>query len=211
MNETVGGEYKLLFILPVFPDTGRVLLLDIPSRDLENRLSAMGIDCRSGSMEGAAGEDTCGGYDLIVAGRMPAGRKGRSEFSRSVGRLLSPQGRLVIVAPNRFGYSRLTGRKGGTEGSSSLGTMRGMVRKMGFSEVSVFSPVPDTANPSAFISLYGSNSFEFLLAQFPDFISAKSGPVRSLFTLLIRTGIFRHFQNHYAIVAGGREQVQETG
>ena len=207
MNQTGGGEYKLLFLLPVFPDTGRVLLLDIESDSLEQRLSAMGIECRSGSVDGAELECTGDGmYDVIIAGRMPSGRRSMKAFMRSVDGLLSGAGWLVVVSPNRFGYSRLAGRGGGGGGSSSLRAMRGMVRQMGFTDVHVYSPVPDTVNPSAFISLYGSNSLEFLLGQFPDFISAWSGPVRSIFSLLIRTGIFRYVQNHYAIVAGRRGQ-----
>lgn len=207
MNQTGGGEYKLLFLLPVFPDTGRVLLLDIGSDSLERRLSAMGIECRTGSVDDVSRDDAgAGRFDLIVAGRMPSGRRAMDMFKRSVGGLLTGTGWLVVVSPNRFGYSRLAGRGGGGAGSS-LGAMRGMVRKMGFTDIHIYSPVPDTANPSAFISLYGSNSLEFLLGQFPDFISARSGPVRGILSLLIRTGIFRYVQNYYAIVAGGREQV----
>ena len=149
-------------------------------------------------MESADG----GKYDLIVAGRMPKGKKSRKGFARAVDVLLSADGWLVIVSSNRFGYSRLTGRGGG-DGGSTLPVMKKMVREMGFADIHVYSPVPDTDNPSAFISLRGRSSLEFLLGQFPDFISARSGPARRIFSLLVRTGLLGYFHNNYAVVAGG--------
>jgi len=201
MNLTGGGEYKLLFLLPVFPDTARVLLLDAGSAALGDRLSSMGIECVRGSIRdlGPGGEE----FDIIVAGRMPEGRMETERFVRSADGLLAEKGWLVVVSPNRFGYRRFARRK---EGGSSLRAMTGMMRRMGFSDIHVYSPVPDSENPSAFISLRGTSSFEFLLGQFPDFMSVRSGPLRSIISLLVRTGIFRYVQNHYAVVAGGRKR-----
>jgi hypothetical protein len=209
MNQTGGGEYKLLFLLPVFPDTGKVLLLDIDSDGLGSRLSAMGLECVTGSVGDPGKSAGDGEYDLVVAGRMPSGRAQKSRFVSSVGRLLAERGWLVVLSPNRFGYGRLTGKGGG--GGSSLGAMKGMMKKMGFSDIRAYSPVPDPANPSAFVSLSGPGSYEFLLGQFPDFVSTGQGPLRAVLHALIRAGIFSRVQNHYAVVAGERGRVQERG
>lgn len=217
MNQADGGGYKLLFILPIAPDTANVLFLDFEPGTLGERLAAMGIECRCGSLEGRGRPAADGArYDLIVAGSVPPGRRGTDSFAEAVGTLLSPGGHLVTVAANRFGYSRLAGVVGGT-GSGRGGRARGaagegrslrylmrIMRGMGFTAVHAFSPVPDPSNPSAFISLRDPNTLEFLLGQFPDFITARSRPVKALLRALIRSGAYAHLLNHYVIVAGGR-------
>ena len=208
MNQTGGGDYKLLFLLPVFPDTERVLLLDIESDGLGSRLSAMGLECVPGSVADPGKNAGNGQYDLIVAGRMPSGRSQKKRFMSSVGRLLAERGWLVVLSPNRFGYRRLAGKGGG---GSSLGAMKGMMRRIGFSDIRAYSPVPDPANPSAFISLSGPGSYEFLLGQFPDFVSARSGPLRVILSTLIRAGLFSHVQNYFAVVAGGMKRGRGQG
>jgi hypothetical protein len=207
MSKTGGGEYKLLFLLPIFPDTGRILLLDIESVELAERLSAIGIECRTASIEDPEPVDVTedGRYDVIIAGRMPAGGRGAARFVRLVDALLSTRGWLVTISPNRYGYSRLMGRAGSGKVYSSLPAMRRLMRKMGFQDIHAYSPVPDPANPTAFISLSGYHSLEFLLGQFPDFISARSGPARAILAVIIRTGLFRYVQNHYVVIAGGRD------
>ena len=72
------GEYKLLFLLPVFPDTRDILFIDFESDELRQTLSSLGINVFSNSLEKphsgqAAGQDK---YDLVLAGKRPSERAG---------------------------------------------------------------------------------------------------------------------------------------
>ena len=220
MNRIDTGDYKLAFLLPVFPETKNILFLDLEFEGLRRKLVDLGVDVRTGSI-GDPGPERGGGggvYDLIVSGRMPSGREEESAFIKAVGDLLSPSGHLVAMAINKFGQSRFRGRtarssppgeiKASPVGIVGTCTLRGMlriIRRMGFKEVRSYSPIPCFENPSMFISLDDANSMKFLLAQFPDFFVTRSRLLPGLLDITLKTGTFKYFLDQYVIVAGKRQ------
>ena len=202
------GEYKLLFLLPVFPDTRDILFIDFESDELRQTLSSLGINVFSNSLEKphsgqAAGPDK---YDLVLAGKWPSERAGGENFFDLLDRVLSGSGQLVAVVSNRFSYKRLikkiVGRSSATVETSSLRSVIRLLEKNGFSRINLFSPIPDLKNPSVIISLDGSNSLQFLFNQFPDFMTTRSGLIRGMLKLLNRTGIYKYILEEYVVVAG---------
>ena len=220
MSPNNNGEYKLLFCLPVFQDTSEILFLDFQAEGLMRKLSTLDIDVYAGSIarlesvRKAAGR----GYDVIIMGRLPEGRSEKERFTDLFDELLSESGHLVAVVSNRFGYKRLLGKLGGRGRSAgrgilpesggrtaSLCAVHRILRNAGFKDINTFSPIPDLVNPSAIISLAGSNSLEFLFSQFPGFMKARSRLIDGILKLLVRTGIFRYLLNEYVVVAGKRQ------
>ena len=125
--------------------------------------------------------------------------------------LLAPGGRIVLIVSNRFGYARFL-RKGtrhdpksfgpgadAGESFSTLGRSINMIKRAGFRDINVFASIPNLNNPSVLISLERSNSLEFVLRQFPDFLLTRSKYIRWILDLMVRTGTYRHILNQYVI------------
>jgi hypothetical protein len=221
-------EYKLLFLLPIFPQTESVLLLDIKPMSLITRLLEAGIrvcharlgrDGRigtgtsfnpSGPGESSPREsdlDSVAGqvFDIVVAGNLPAGQSAIAPLAEEIQSILAESGHLVAVLSNKYGYSRL--RKALKPASSSgpgMHSLRGglsVLKQLGFNHTDVFSPMPNLENPAVFVSLRESNSLEFLLVQFEDFARKKSWLIDTATRIMIRMNIYKHLLNQYVIVA----------
>ena len=215
MNSNRDGEYKLLFSLPLYQDAAEVLFLDFQSEGLGNRLASLGIEVRAGSMARPAAipEPAAGAYDLIITGRLPAGREEAGALSGAADMLRPGSGHLVAVVENRFWFRRISGllpgRKApgaGPARTASLGAVRRALRGAGFTGIEAFSPVPDSSNPSVVISLAGSGPLEFLVSWFPDFMRSRSGLIDSLQGFLVRAGLYRYLLREYIVVAGNRRK-----
>lgn len=205
MNHVESGAYKLLFLLPIFPATSNVLFLGLELEELRRRLAAVGLNVHSAS---EAGDEK---YDIVVIGALPKSRSECKDAFAKLPGMLTPGGRVVLIVSNRFGYARLL-RKGtrhdprvfgpggdAGESFSTLGRSINMIKHAGFRDINVFAPIPNLYNPSVLISLERSNSLEFVLRQFPDFLLTRSKYVRWILDLMIRTGTYRHILNQYVI------------
>ena len=70
MNHVEGGAYKLLFLLPIFSATRKILLLGLELEGLRRRLAAAGLDVCSSSTARDAAEAADGKYDIIIVGAL---------------------------------------------------------------------------------------------------------------------------------------------
>jgi hypothetical protein len=201
------GVYKLLYILPIFQHSKRILLLDFKDENLKDRLSSMeaDVDCWSFSnIDGTPSDGTR--FDIIIGARLPAYLREKKRFLDNVVGFLNEEGYFVSVFSNSLGFSGLKGRirrgtAGGRPEDLSLARGRKGLRDLGFSEVGIFAPVPDISNPTAFLSLKESNSLRFMLSNFPGFRKKRSLIHEGAMKLLIGTNSYKYFLNQYVIVS----------
>ena len=196
------GVYKLIYILPLFQHSKRILLLDFKDESLMSRLSSMGadVDYRRFSDSGGTVSDGTR-FDIVIGARLPAYLKEKKRFLDNVVGLLNEEGYFVSVFSNSIGFSGLKGRQIPHEAGLSLARGRKGLRDLGFSEVGIFAPVPDISNPTAFLSLKESNSLRFMLSNFPGFRKKKSFLHEGVMKLLIGTNSYKYFLNQYVIVS----------
>jgi hypothetical protein len=235
MNPEKSVGDRLLFVLPLFSGTKRVLFVGIKGDALREALEEHGIEVSHAALnaEGTIEpRDRAGAnaapvvprsenehrFDVVVTGRMPKEGASRERFTRSILGLLSPQGHFVLIAENRYGYARFLGaaRRPHTlfsrTASRGLMSYRGAceaVRRVGFRPAGVYAAVPGLDTPLVFFSIERPNSLESLLSQFPDFARKRSRLVEGLIRLVIRTNLHRHFLNEYVFVA--RHEAERTG
>ncbi len=226
---------RLLFVLPLYSGTRRVLFIGIEGDALREALGKHGIVVNHAALndEGVidpparAGAGTAAAaprsenehrFDMVIAGRLPKGGASRERFTRSILGLLSPRGHFVLIIENRFGYARFLGAARKLRAPYSRTISRGLMsfrgagealHRAGFRSVGVYAAVPGLDAPLVFFSVDRPNSLESLLAQFPDFARKRSRVAQGIISLVIRTNLHRHFLNEYVFVT--RPEAERTG
>jgi SAM-dependent methyltransferase len=134
------------------PATTRVVGLDLAGETLALARSRypsctflagdfLGLDLKE-----VAGTGPEGGFDLVVSVDAIAHVLDQAAFVRRCADLLAPRGRFLLVTQNRFVWSRTSGLSARGSGQlrnwPSLGTLRGLLARGGFSVERVASLIP---------------------------------------------------------------------